>query len=132
MERITAGDIVAIKGLGGVHLVCDARNTATVARLRERKQREEKPLAVMVANLASLAPLVQVLPEDAALLQSPERPIALLRKQAGTDDVLPGIAPGIAWLGVMLPYTPLHHLLVHEAAGQPEGTAGLQQSQAPM
>ena len=132
VERITAGDIVAIKGLGGFHLVCDARNTATVARLRERKQREEKPLAVMVANLASLAPLVQVLPEDAALLQSPERPIALLRKQAGTDDVLPGIAPGIAWLGVMLPYTPLHHLLFHEAAGQPEGTAWLEQSQALM
>lgn len=125
LELIQAGEIVAVKGLGGVHLVCDARNAATVARLRECKQREEKPLAVMALNAASIALWAECGPEERALLESVERPIVLLRKRAGCDELLPGIAPGIAWIGLLLPYTPLHYLLFHEAAGRPSGTAWL-------
>jgi hydrogenase maturation protein HypF len=120
-----AGAVLAVKGLGGFHLVCDARNAEAVARLRARKQREEKPLAVMVANAASLTPFAEVEPEERALLDSRERPIVLLRKRAGCDERLAGIAPGVTWLGAMLPYTPLHYLLFHEAAGRPAGTAWL-------
>lgn len=129
LRRLQAGEILAIKGLGGFHLVCDARNAAAVARLRIRKQREEKPLAVMAAGIESLAGLVELQSQERALLSSPERPIALLRKRSRCDDELRGIAPGIAWLGVMLPYTPLHYLLFHEAAGRPAGTKWLDQPQ---
>lgn len=129
LQRIRRGDIVAVKGLGGFHLVCDARNAAAVAALRTRKSREEKPFAVMVANLASVAGLADTKPAEAELLQTAERPIVLLRKAPGADERLQGIAPGLAWLGVMLPYTPLQVLLFHEAAGRPEGTAWLDEAQ---
>jgi hydrogenase maturation protein HypF len=123
LDRLQAGQIVAIKGLGGFHLACDARNPDAVQRLRERKQREEKPFAVMAANLASIAPWVEIGPDERAMIESPERPICLLRKRPGADTALPGIAPGLNWLGVMLPYTPIHWLLFHAAAGGPAGTA---------
>ena len=126
VSRLAHGQIVAIKGLGGFHLACDARNAAAVARLRGRKAREEKPFAVMVANLESLPGFAEVSPAERALLYSGERPIVLLRKSARADALLPGIAPGLAWLGAMLPYTPLHYLLFHEAAGRPAGTAWLE------
>ncbi|KAA3628005.1 MAG: carbamoyltransferase HypF [Proteobacteria bacterium] len=129
LRRIESGQILAIKGLGGFHLVCDARNATAVARLRQRKQREEKPLAVMAAGCASLVELVEHSTAERALLASHPRPIVLLRKRMGCDDLLPGVAPGIAWLGVMLPYTPLHYLLFHEAAGRPSGREWLEQSQ---
>jgi len=129
LGRVLAGEIVAIKGLGGFHLVCDARNAAAVACLRERKAREEKPFAVMVANVASLASLAEAGPAEAQWLQSVERPIVLLRKTAATDAQLRGIAPGLAWLGALLPYTPLQLLLFHEAAGRPAATAWLQRAQ---
>jgi hydrogenase maturation protein HypF len=104
---LRAGSILAVKGLGGYHLACDATNEEAVARLRSRKHREDKPFAVMVRN-------AEVEPEERALLESRERPIVLVRKH---DDVpvAPSVAPGTEWLGVMLPYTPLHHLLLHDA-----------------
>ncbi len=129
LQRLQAGQIVAIKGLGGFHLACDARNVDAVRCLRERKQREEKPFAVMAANLASIVDWVEIGAAEAELLQSPERPIVLLRKKSGADAAFPGIAPGLAWLGVMLPYTPMHWLLLHASAGQPAGTDWMKQPQ---
>jgi hydrogenase maturation protein HypF len=125
LARLTRGEILAIKGLGGYHLACDARDGAAVARLRERKHREEKPFAVMVASAASLGAFAAADDAARALLESRERPIVLLRKAADADRLLPGVAPGLAWLGAMLPYTPLQYLLFHEAAGCPAGTAWL-------
>lgn len=119
--RIEMGEILAIKGLGGFHLVCDARNAEAVARLRARKRREEKPFALMAVNTQSISEWVVVTAHEQRMLNSPERPIVLLRKRAGCDTQFPSVAPGIAWLGVMLPYTPVHHLLFHEAAGRPAG-----------
>lgn len=112
-----AGGIVAIKGLGGYHLACDATDESAVAELRRRKAREEKPLAVMAADLDAARLLGHVSPEEAALLSSRRRPIVLLRKTEASD-LAPSIAPGNRYLGVMLPYTPLHHLLL-TALGRP-------------
>ena len=125
VARLRDGKILAIKGLGGFHLACDARNAASVARLRTRKQREEKPFAVMVASAASLADLAVVSATERALLESRERPVVLLGKAPDCDARLAGVAPGIGSLGAMLPYAPLHFLLFHEAAGRPVGTAWL-------
>src|SRR5450755_596411 len=122
---LRAGRIVAIKGLGGFHLACDARNAGAVALLRERKQREEKPFAVMAANLASAALWVRAGAAEQALLQSCERPIVLLPMQPGCAERVAGVAPGLNVLGVMLPCTPIQFLLFHEAAGRPAGTGWL-------
>lgn len=123
--RLQAGEIVAIKGLGGFHLACDARNANAVAELRLRKAREEKPFAVMGLNPASLARIAEVNDYAAALLASPAAPIVLCPKGA---HELPGIAPGLGHVGVMLPSTPVHLLLWHEAAGRPGGTQWLTQT----
>lgn len=122
LARLQRGEIVAIKGLGGYHLACDAGNAEAVARLRERKNREEKPFAVMFANAASVAQFAEMDDAERALLESRERPVVLLQKRAGCDAALPGIAPGLAELGAMLPCTPIQFLLFHEAAGRPAGT----------
>jgi hydrogenase maturation protein HypF len=129
LRLLKAGGIVAIKGLGGFHLACDARNAEAVARLRSRKAREEKPFAVMFANVASIVRLAEFDLGERALLESAERPIVLLKKRGCCDDTLRGVAPGVAWLGAMLPYTPLQYLLFHEAAGRPAGTAWLAEAQ---
>ncbi|MBM5570959.1 MULTISPECIES: carbamoyltransferase HypF [Deefgea] len=129
LALLTAGKIVAIKGLGGFHLVCDARNLKAIATLRERKNREEKPLAMMVANIASLAGIANVTQAEQAWLESGARPIVLLEKAAGVDEILEGIAPQFNSIGVLLPYTPIQYLLFHEAAGRPAGVAWLQQPQ---
>jgi len=108
---LQAGRIVAIKGLGGFHLACDARNAATVATLRERKQREEKPFAVMVADVVAASRHAKVGAGETALLESPERPVVLLEKRSE----FPGIAPGLGEIGLMLPATPIQCLLFHDA-----------------
>ncbi len=102
------GAILAVKGLGGYHLACDASREETVARLRARKHREDKPFAVMTAEPESLAALAE---QERALLASRERPIVLVRRLDGAA-IAPSVAPGTIWLGLMLPYTPLHHLLL--------------------
>jgi hydrogenase maturation protein HypF len=115
VQAVLNGQILALKGLGGYHLVCDATNAAAVARLRQRKQREAKPLALMVADLATAQQLCQINATEAALLESPRRPIVLLDRKADYD--LPAeLAPGQTTLGLMLPYTPLHALLLHDVA----------------
>ncbi|HKB93284.1 MAG TPA: carbamoyltransferase HypF [Gaiellaceae bacterium] len=107
---LRGGGIVAVKGLGGYHLACDARDESAVARLRERKHREEKPLALMTGEPDAICLLDD---EERALLASPARPIVLAR-QRGDAGVAASVSPGSPWLGVMLPYTPLHHLLWHD------------------
>ncbi|MCE5181110.1 MAG: carbamoyltransferase HypF, partial [Betaproteobacteria bacterium] len=122
---LRAGRILAIKSLGGFHLMCDARNSDAVARLRQRKQREEKPFAVMLAGVVSIDPFAELDEAERHLLEAHERPIVLLRKKPGCDAMLPDVAAGMAELGVVLPYTPLHYLLFHEAVGRPDGMAWL-------
>jgi hydrogenase maturation protein HypF len=119
-QLVNDGKIVAMKGLGGFHLACDARNVSSVQTLRQRKQRDEKPFAVMAANVESVRQWAEISGVEDALLNSAERPVVLLRKKAGADRILREIAPGLDWIGVMLPYTPLHWLLFHQAAGQPK------------
>src|SRR5262249_35905418 len=118
VAALRAGWIGALKGLGGYHLVCDARREDVVSELRRRKQREEKPFAVMVRDVAAAEGLCAVDARERALPPSPRRPIVLPRKRAGAA-VADGVAPRNPCLGVMLPYTPLHHLLLHEAEGVP-------------
>ena len=108
---LVAGQIVAVKGLGGFHLLVNGRNQAAVARLRARKQRPVKPLALMARDLAQARQLCAVSPAAAALLTAPEAPILLLPRRPEAD-VAASVAPGHPTLGVMLPYTPLHHLLL--------------------
>ena len=104
------GGILAVKGLGGYHLACDAQDERAVARLRARKHREEKPFALMTGDPAALC---AVDADEWELLRSPARPIVLLRRLWGAR-VADSVAPASPWLGVMLPYTPLHHLLWHD------------------
>jgi hydrogenase maturation protein HypF len=108
------GRTVAVKGLGGYHLACDARSDAAVAELRRRKAREEKPLAVMAPDLGAVRALVALNAEAESLLTSPQAPIVLLPKRDDGSALAGGVAPGNRYLGVMLPYTPLHHLLLAE------------------
>ncbi len=125
LRLLRAGRIVAIKGLGGFHLACDARDAAAVADLRQRKQREAKPFAVMGLNPASLAEFAAIGDGEHELLRDIAAPIVLCPKGAAE---LPGVAPGLAWLGAMLPATPVHLLLWHEAAGRPAGTVWLDET----
>jgi hydrogenase maturation protein HypF len=133
-ELLAAGKIVAIKGLGGFHLAVDATNEPAVARLRARKHREAKPLAVMVRTLAEARDLAEVSSAEAALLRSAERPIVLLKRltDPGREPgVASSVAPGLDTLGVMLAYTPLHHLLLDEVKRPLVMTSG-NQSEEPI
>ena len=114
---VAAGTILAARGVGGFHLACDASNDVAVARLRRRKHRDEKPLAVMVGTLAAARRIVDLSPAEESLLTSAERPIVLARLRAGAR-IATTVAPGLDRVGVMLAYTPLHLLLL-EAAGCP-------------
>ena len=116
-QLLRSGAILAIKGLGGFHLACDATNPQAVMKLRERKRRFEKPLAVMMATLDQITKHCLVTPGERDLLLSPSCPIVLLQWKP-ESTVVREVAPGNRYLGVMLPYTPLHHLLLHDA-GRP-------------
>jgi len=109
------GKTVAIKGLGGFHLAVDAGNHNAVLTLRQRKQRDGKPFALMVRNLQAATTLAHINNREKELLSSPARPIVLLKKKETTNLISPAVAENLAVYGIMLPYTPLHHLLLHEA-----------------
>jgi hydrogenase maturation protein HypF len=139
VTAIREGKTGALKGLGGYHLVCDGRSASAVAELRRRKHRDEKPFAIMVADAATAEVICEVDASERALLESPAAPIVLLRKRAPAYEpealatgqrsplltlpartaVVDEVAPRNPYLGVMLPYTPLHHLLVRAADGVP-------------
>ncbi len=115
--RLRAGAIVAVKGLGGFHLACDATSPAAVRLLRERKRRDEKPFAVMVRDLAEAERWAVLEEEERLLLESVERPIVLVRRRVG-EGLADEVAPGNPLVGLLLAYTPLHHLLLAEV-GRP-------------
>lgn len=115
-DALAAGRVVAVKGVGGYHLACDATSDAAVATLRERKARDGKPFAIMVRDLGAARELAEIDAEEAAVLTSPARPIVLLRRRPAAP-VAAGVAPGNPWLGILLPYSPVHHLLLGDGAG---------------
>ncbi len=130
VDALEGGAIVAVKGLGGWHLACDATDGGAVARLRERKGREAKPLAIMARDLAAVRGSCRLHASEEALLRSPRAPIVLLEKRPQNPPVplADEVSPGDPRLGVMLPYTPLHHLLLAETdrplvmtSGNPSG-----------
>lgn len=115
VRLIAEGGILAIKGLGGYHLACDATNETAVARLRERKGRDGKAFAVMMRNVNDVREVCHVSAEEDAILSGSQRPIILLRKRA-KRELAKGVADRLPELGVMLPYTPVQHLLLHDLA----------------
>jgi len=112
---LRSGNILALRGLGGFQLACDATNNETVNTLRQRKRRPSKPFAVMLATMEDIERHCTLSPQERDLLSSPERPIVLLKWQPASSDISPAIGPNLNYLGAMLPYTPLHHLLTREA-----------------
>ena len=116
------GRIVAVKGIGGFHLLVDARDDTAVARLRQRKRREEKPFAIMFASLDMIRESAEMSAAEAALLVGAGRPIVLLRRRG--QPLAPAVAPHNPWLGAFLPYAPLHHLLLRDLAFPLVATSG--------
>lgn len=112
--RLREGEILAMKGLGGFHLACLAHDEQTVSELRRRKHRYEKPFALMVPDVDRARRLARLTEEEAALMASPQAPIALLRRREGGEEVARSVAPGLQELGLMLPYSPVHHLLLSD------------------
>ncbi len=145
-QRIFQGEIIAIKGLGGYQLICDARNDAAVSLLRTRKQRDSKPFALMVLNTASAKQIVDLTSTAEVILNSPERPVVILRKCTdvprnvgnlglpynieSTSSLPAALSPGLSSFGIMLPATPLHYLLFHALVGSPDGLAWLGERQS--
>jgi hydrogenase maturation protein HypF len=128
VAALRAGQVLAVKGIGGYHLLCDARSDVAVARLRERKRRPDKPLAVMYPwrgadGLAELRNMFEIGAAEHAALLDPARPIVLLRTLPGTG-LASGVAPGLREVGVFLPYSPLHQLLLGTFAGPVVATSG--------
>jgi len=130
VSAIRNGDILAIKGLGGFHLACDATSASAVERLRERKHRWGKPLAIMVPDLEWAKRYCEVSEAEASLLTGAVRPIVLLERRSARPDAPPcpdladSVAAGLTEIGVMLPYTPLHHLLMELVGGPLVMTSG--------
>ncbi len=122
-QAVQKGKILALKGLGGFHLICDARDEAAVRRLRERKFREEKPFAVMVPSFLQAKQICEISGLEERLLNSPEAPIVLLKRREGIL-LASAVAPGNPQVGVLLPYTPLHHLLMLELGFPVIATSG--------
>ncbi len=118
VTKLQQGEILAVKGLGGYQLICDAYNTAAVSRLRERKQRKAKPLAVMVLNSLSAEKMVHMNSMEKSVLETAARPIVLMRKKE--NHLADNIAPGLSELGIMLASTGLHYLLFHALAAYPK------------
>jgi len=104
----------SVTGTGGYQLVCDATNHEAVEKLRDRKRRPSKPFAVMMSDLETVEKHCVFDGEEARLLESPQAPIVLLRWEQEKSKITCSVAPGLKYLGVMLPYTPLHHLLLRE------------------
>ncbi|MBN2320534.1 MAG: carbamoyltransferase HypF [Acidobacteria bacterium] len=125
-EAIREGKIVAVKGIGGFHLMADAGSDRAVAELRGKKHREEKPFALMYPSLERISLDCEVSRLETRLLTSPESPIVILRRNnsASSNSIAPSVAPGNPCLGVMLPYTPLHHLLMRELGMPVVATSG--------
>jgi hydrogenase maturation protein HypF len=123
-QAIRQGAIVALKGLGGFHLITPARDDAAVRRLRRLKHREEKPFALMFPSLPAARMECEISPLEERLLRSPEAPIVLLRRGGAPSALSPEIAPRHPCLGVLLPYTPLHHLLMAELSFPVIATSG--------
>lgn len=134
IEAIRSGKIGALKGLGGYHLVCDASAPDVVAELRARKHRDAKPFAVMIGDLEQARRLCEIDEVEASLLSSSRRPIVLLRLRQEMQKlgVAANIAPGNTFLGVMLPYTPLHYLLMEAMDGRPLVMTSGNRSDEPM
>jgi hydrogenase maturation protein HypF len=123
VQSLRRGQIIALKGLGGFHLACDARNEAAIALLRLRKRRADKPFAVMFPDLQAAQAEVFLDPQERAALLGARRPIVLARRRA-QSSLAHGLAPGLRELGVFLPYTPLHHLLLEAFRGPLVMTSG--------
>ncbi len=123
-DALRGGQIVALKGLGGFQLLADARNEEAVRRLRGGKQRPAKPFAIMVAAMAGVQAIADVSPEEERLLACAAAPIVLLRARPSAKLIAPSVAPANPWLGVMLPATPLHHLLTRELGFPVVATSG--------
>lgn len=123
-EALCGGRIVAVKGIGGFHLMGDARNGAAVRRLRERKRRDEKPFAALFPSLEAIAAVCEMSEAEQKELESQAAPIVLLRKRGGTPGLAEEVAPGLPWIGAMLPYTPLHHLMMRELGFAVVATSG--------
>ena len=123
-QTVRRGQILALKGLGGFQLIVDARNDDAVRRLRQRKHREEKPFAIMAPDTNAVRELCHISEPELRLLESPEAPIVLLRRISRNGGVAASVAPANPNLGVMVPYTPLHHLLLRELGFPVVATSG--------
>ncbi len=123
VQHVRAGQIVAVKGIGGFHLMCDARNDTAVRELRRRKRRDEKPFALMVPDIGWARILTETGDAEADLLRSAAAPIVLLRRRAG-ELLSDAVAPNNPLLGLMLPYSPLHHLMLRELECPVVATSG--------
>jgi hydrogenase maturation protein HypF len=123
---IRDGGIVALKGIGGFHLLCDARNENAIKELRARKRRDAKPFAIMVANTSSASRIAALDDEALELLRSAARPILVAER---LQELAPSIAPSLSRIGVLLPYTPAHYLLFHSLIGKPKGQVWREESQ---